>query len=181
MPRWVQYWGSWIWRTNPPDPSDKILEAPENLAMNDEPAWEIAWDAWLWENKTRDTSLYNACQRTKEATNLPPIIIHDYWLFILRTSLRILYDALYSTDDSMQLPDDGDLEQLDDQARPITPDYPLQNLILLAIWSSCKIQPDLKHQITLSRIQSCWWSGASRWSSQTYNSKLHFARIWSCL
>ena len=36
------------------DPSDELLEAPENQAIHDEPELEIARDAWLWENKIRD-------------------------------------------------------------------------------------------------------------------------------
>ena len=42
------------------DPSDELLESPENQAMHDEPELKIARDAWLWENKIRENKQRSA-------------------------------------------------------------------------------------------------------------------------
>ena len=53
------------------DPSDELLEAPENQALHDEPALKTARDAWLWENKIRDKT-------SKEAPPFPEANFQKY-------------------------------------------------------------------------------------------------------
>ena len=68
------------------------------------------------------SDLYHACQRTKEATSLLP---HHYkWICILGilSITKISDAALSSPDYPLQEPYlAGDLEKLEDQARPMTP------------------------------------------------------------
>lgn len=65
------------------DPSDELLEAPENQAMHDEPELKIAEDAWLWENKIRDKT-------SKEAPSFPEPNFQKYRDF----SPKEMFDCL---------------------------------------------------------------------------------------
>ena len=69
--------------------------------------------------------LYHACQRTKEDTSLLPhhYTIHEYASSESSASSRISDATLFSSDYPLQLTDlAGNLEQLEDPARPLTPD-----------------------------------------------------------